>query len=98
MLCPIADFSINDVWDYLLQTPSPWGANNRDLVTLYRNAQDGECPLVIDTSTSSCGNSRFGCWVCTVVQKDHSMEALIENGEDWLLTSRFQDMLAETQD
>ena len=96
---PIAEFTVNDVWDYLLQTPSPWGANNRDLVTLYRNAQDGECPLVIDTSTASCGNSRFGCWVCTVVQKDHSMEALIENGEDWLQPLLdFRDMLAETQD
>lgn len=31
---------------------------------------DGECPLVIDSSTPSCGNSRFGCWVCTMVTED----------------------------
>ena len=95
---PIAEFSLKDVWDYLLQNPSPWGANNRDLVTLYRNAQDGECPLVVDTSTPSCGNSRFGCWVCTVVKSDHSMEALIDSGEEWLEPLlEFRDMLAETQ-
>ena len=95
---PIAEFSLKDVWDYLLQNPSPWGANNRDLVTLYRNAQDGECPLVVDTSTPSCGNSRFGCWVCTVVKSDHSMEALVERGEEWLEPLLdFRDMLAETQ-
>jgi len=96
---PIADFTVNDVWTYLLQLPSPWGANNRDLVTMYRNAQAGECPLVVDRTTPSCGNSRFGCWVCTVVTKDKSMEALIESGEDWLQPLlKYRDLLASTQD
>jgi DNA sulfur modification protein DndC len=81
---PIADFSADDVWTYLLQVPSPWGSNNRDLAALYRNANAGECPLVIDTSTPSCGNSRFGCWVCTVATRDSSMEALIDSGEEWM--------------
>lgn len=81
---PIADFSTDDVWTYLLQVPSPWGSNNRDLAALYRNANAGECPLVIDTSTPSCGNSRFGCWVCTVATRDSSMEALIDSGEEWM--------------
>ena len=96
---PVEDFSVDDVWTYLLQWPSPWGNNNRDLVTLYRNAQDGECPLVVDTTTPSCGNSRFGCWVCTVVARDKSMEAMIDNGEDWMEPLLdFRDLLAETQD
>lgn len=96
---PIEDFNVEDVWTYLLQVPSPWGSNNRDLVTLYRNAQAGECPLVVDKTTPSCGNSRFGCWVCTVVTKDKSMEAMIENGEEWLEPMlEFRDLLASTQD
>lgn len=81
---PIKDVLTEEVWQYLLQAPSPWNSSNRDLVTLYRNANGGDCPLVIDTTTASCGNSRFGCWVCTVVSRDKSMEALIENGEDWM--------------
>jgi DNA sulfur modification protein DndC len=81
---PIADFTTEDVWTYLFQVPSPWGNNNRDLAALYRNASAGECPLVIDTSTASCGNSRFGCWVCTVASRDSSMESLIDNGEEWM--------------
>ncbi len=94
---PVADFTTQDVWNYLLQVPSPWGGNNRELVTLYRNASAGECPLVIDTSTPSCGNSRFGCWVCTVAQKDSSMEALVDNGQDWLEPLLdFRQYLAET--
>lgn len=96
---PIEDFSLNDVWSYLLQVPSPWGANNRNLVTLYRNAQAGECPLVVDDKTSSCGNSRFGCWVCTVVTRDKAMEAMIDNGEEWMQPLLdFRDLLSKTQD
>ncbi len=96
---PIEDFSTNAVWTYLLQVPSPWGNNNRDLVTMYRNAQAGECPLVVDKTTQSCGNSRFGCWVCTVVNRDASMEAMIDNGEEWLEPLlQFRNMLAGTQD
>jgi DNA sulfur modification protein DndC len=96
---PIEDWSTNDVWTYLLSTPSPWGNNNRDLVAMYRNANAGECPLVVDTKTPSCGNSRFGCWVCTVVERDKTMEAMIENGEEWMTPMlEFRDWLASTQD
>jgi len=97
---PVADFSTDDIWTYLLQNPSPWGRVNRDLAALYRNASAaGECPLVIDKTTPTCGNSRFGCWVCTVAQRDSSMESLVENGEEWLeplLT--FRDWLMTTVD
>jgi DNA sulfur modification protein DndC len=96
---PIADFSTDDVWSYLLQNQSPWGNDNRDLVAMYRNAASGECPLVVDTSTPSCGNSRFGCWVCTVVERDKAMEAMIDSGEEWLTPLlEYRDMLSETQD
>jgi len=80
---PIEDWDYRDVWAYLLQAPSPWRDNNRNLITFYRKA-DGECPLVIDKSTPACGGSRFGCWVCTVVERDRSLEGLIEDGETWL--------------
>jgi DNA sulfur modification protein DndC len=81
---PIEDLTANDVCIYLLHVPSPWGGDNRGLVTLYKRAAGGECPLVIDTSTPSCGQSRFGCWTCTVVENDRSMESLVELGEDHL--------------
>ena len=95
---PIENFSVDDVWTYLLQKTNPWGNNNRDLLALYKSAQDGECPLVVDDTTAPCGNSRFGCWVCTVVKKDRSMEALVEGGEDWMEPLLdFRNELAETQ-
>jgi len=81
---PIKSVTIDELWQYMLQVPCPWGSDNRELVTLYKNANSGDCPLVIDKTTPSCGNSRFGCWVCTVVDRDKSMEGLIENGEEWM--------------
>jgi len=96
---PVADFSTEDVWGYLLQNPNPWGNHNRDLLALYKSANAGECPLVVDDTTPSCGNSRFGCWVCTVVSKDHAMEALVDGGEEWMVPLlEFRNLLASTQD
>lgn len=96
---PIEHFSTDDVWTYLLSVRSPWGSNNRDLVTLYRNAQAGECPLVVDTTTPSCGNSRFGCWTCTVVERDKSMEAMIDSGQEWMEPLlELRDWLASTRE
>ena len=72
---------------------------SRNLITLYRNATGGDCPLVIDDTTPSCGNSRFGCWTCTVVNKDKSMEGLIEHGEEWMQPLMdIRNFLVETRD
>ncbi|MCT7949351.1 DNA phosphorothioation system sulfurtransferase DndC [Ancylothrix sp. C2] len=77
---PIEDWRNDEVWLYLNQWPNPWGHSNKDLFSMYRGATaDNECPLVVDTSTPSCGDSRFGCWVCTMVSQDKSMEAMIQN-------------------
>ncbi|NOK58226.1 MAG: 3'-phosphoadenosine 5'-phosphosulfate sulfotransferase (PAPS reductase)/FAD synthetase [Chloroflexi bacterium AL-W] len=96
---PIEAFTVNDVWKYLGQVPPPWGGDNRYLASLYRSANSGECPMVLDLSTPSCGSSRFGCWVCTVVTKDKAMEAMIDNGEEWMVPMlEFRDFLAATQE
>lgn len=85
---PIEDWSNDDVWTFLMQLKNPWGHNNKELLTMYQGASaDGECPLVVDASTPSCGDSRFGCWVCTLVEKDKSMQAMIQNDseKEWML-------------
>ena len=80
---PMEDWSDDDVWAFLMQYKNPWGYSNMDLLTMYRGATaDNECPLQIDKSTPSCGKSRFGCWVCTMVEKDKSMEAMIANDQE----------------
>ena len=80
---PIEDWSNDDVWLFLLENPNPWGQDNMDLFHMYKGATEGgECPLVVSSGTPSCGDSRFGCWVCTLVEKDKSMQAMIHNDEE----------------
>jgi DNA sulfur modification protein DndC len=96
---PLQDITTNEVWQYLMQVDAPWGGKHKELQTLYRNANtDGDCPLVIDETTPSCGQSRFGCWVCTVVARDKSMEGLVLNGDDWMEPlMEFRDVLITTR-
>jgi DNA sulfur modification protein DndC len=96
---PLQDITTNEVWQYLMQIDAPWGGKHKELQTLYRNANtDGDCPLVIDETTPSCGQSRFGCWVCTVVSRDKSMEGLVQNGDDWMEPlMEFRDVLINTR-
>ncbi|MBS2965626.1 DNA phosphorothioation system sulfurtransferase DndC [Actinocrinis puniceicyclus] len=85
---PIEAWSSDEVWMYLMQFSNPWGYSNKDLLTMYQGASaDSECPLVVDTSTPSCGDSRFGCWTCTLVEQDKSMTAMITNDaeKEWML-------------
>lgn len=85
---PIEDWSNDDVWLFLMQVENPWGFDNKALLTMYQGASpDGECPLVVDSTTPSCGDSRFGCWVCTLVDQDRSMHAMIQNDQEkeWML-------------
>lgn len=95
----IEDWETEEVWNYLLDNPSPWGANNKDLFYMYRDASDGECPLVIDLQAPSCGKSRFGCWCCTVVRQEKALSSLIKNGETWLAPLQvLREMLLVTQE
>ena len=85
MFAPLADLGDDDVWKILMQRRPPWGGSHRDLITLYRNAGGGECPLVLTKEDApSCGTTspRFGCWTCTVVKKDKSMRGLIDAGHE----------------
>lgn len=96
---PIKDLSTDEIWTYLLQAPCPWGGDNSELIGMYKDANSGECPLVVDDSTQPCGNSRFGCWVCTVVKRDRSMEGFVDAGyENYEYLLEFRNWLYELRD
>jgi DNA sulfur modification protein DndC len=85
---PVSSWTSDDVWEYLIENENPWNYDNIALFHIYRGATpDAECPLVVDKSTPSCGDSRFGCFVCTMVSEDKSMQAMIQNDEDrrWMM-------------
>ncbi|HCE4787906.1 TPA: DNA phosphorothioation system sulfurtransferase DndC [Vibrio parahaemolyticus] len=95
-------YGVKNIWKdvYDLEWENPWGGKNLVLWNLYKDSSgQGECPMVIDETTPSCGNSRFGCWTCTVVTKDRAMESLIQNGEEWMAPLlEFRNKLAFTTD
>jgi len=84
---PIKNLLFEEIWYIINSVPCPWGFDNNKLFQIYANASadDYECPTVVTNKDhTSCGQSRFGCWVCTVVKEDKSMRALINNGFEWL--------------
>ena len=105
VFAPLAELDDEDVWKVLMQRRAPWGGTHRSLITLYRNAGGGECPLVLSKEDApSCGTTspRFGCWTCTVVAKDRSMRGLIASGhEDAAVLERlfdFREWLVELRE
>ncbi len=102
---PLKELTNDDVWITLKQNRPPWGGTYQELISLYKDASGGECPFVMTTGDApSCGTSsaRFGCWTCTVIEKDRSLDALIDNGHEYLEPlAKFRDRLkklSETPD
>ncbi|WP_199900206.1 DNA phosphorothioation system sulfurtransferase DndC [Neisseria weaveri] len=98
---PIVDLSTDDVWEFLASNNPPWGGTHNALIKLYREAAGGECPIVLSQEEApGCGtnSSRFGCWTCTVVNKDKSLQGFVDVGKteyqplidfrDWLVEIR----------
>lgn len=98
---PIKELMLEEVWGIINSIPSPWGFDNQILFKIYADASadDYECPTVVtDDNHRSCGQSRFGCWICTVVKEDKSMSSLIKNGVEWMKPLlEFRDRLVENR-
>ncbi len=96
---PISDWTTDQVWAFLQDTPPPWGDSHDSMLNLYRQASGDECHLILDLISPSCGGSRFGCWTCTVVKKDLSMQGFIRTGEEWMQPLNvFRDWLKEARE
>lgn len=89
VLSPIKHWSNEDVWTYLsntkeLNTPLPWNDHSYMMSLYDKGSGEGDCNIALNPESPSCGKTRFGCWVCTVVEKDRSMEGMLKNGEEWM--------------
>ena len=98
---PIMHITTDQVWEMLASKSPSWGGTHGALVKLYRDASGGECPVVMSANDApGCGtnSSRFGCWTCTVVEKDKSLQGFVDVGKhefmplldfrDWLKSIR----------
>ena len=99
---PLTEIPNSLVWEFLLlnDAMTPWGSDNKYLFSLYQGENLGEESSVVGEIDKDkipiTGNSRFGCWICTMVKEDKSLKAFIENGETWLIPLReFRNWLLE---
>lgn len=91
---PLTEIPNEIVWEFLLKddAKTPWGSDNKYLFSLYQGENLGEEQSVIGEIDKDkipvTGNSRFGCWICTMVKEDKSLLTFIERGETWLIPLR----------
>ena len=91
---PLTEIPNSDVWKFLLKddAKTPWGSDNKYLFSLYQGENMGEEQSVVGEIDKDkipvTGNSRFGCWICTMVKEDKSLKAFIDKGETWLIPLR----------
>jgi DNA sulfur modification protein DndC len=101
---PLTEIANELVWEYLLKDDgiSSWGVDMKYLFSLYQGEDLGEEQSVIGQIDKDkipvTGNSRFGCWCCTIVKVDKSLQRFIDNGakeleplrefRDWLVSIR----------
>jgi DNA sulfur modification protein DndC len=93
VLSPIKDWTTLEVWKYLNAHPAPWGSHE-DMMKLYSKGAilpdgtvrdgDADCNIALNPEAPSCGKTRFGCWTCTVIDRDRSMEGMVQSGEEWM--------------
>lgn len=97
---PLTEIENELVWEYLLKDDgiSSWGVNFKYLFSLYQGEYLSEEQSVIGQVDKDkipvTGNSRFGCWCCTIVKTDKSLQRFISNGATNLIPLRdFRDWL-----
>jgi len=79
LFCPIANFSIEEVWENLLELEFPESVDIGKITEIYEKIS-GECPIVRLPDANPCSKGRFGCWTCTVVRQDKATQNLVKNG------------------
>lgn len=99
---PLTEIPNDKVWEYLLKgnALTPWGADCKYLFQLYQGENLGEEQSTLGEIDKSkiavTGNSRFGCWICTMVAEDKSLKNFIDKGCKELIPLRdFRNWLVE---
>lgn len=99
---PLSRIPNDIVWKYLLKDNgvSAWNTDNNYLYSLYQGEDLGEEESVIGEvnkeNLAITGNSRFGCWICTMVKEDKSLKNFIDHGSTELIPLRdFRNWLLE---
>lgn len=91
---PLSEVRNENIWEYLLRGDgkSAWNTDNQYLYNLYQgenlSEEDSVVGQVNKDNMKVTGNSRFGCWVCTMVKEDKSLKNFIDHGASELIPLR----------
>lgn len=95
---PLENLTTAEIWDYLKKVNPGWGGTNEELIRLYAG-ESTEISFIMNSTMPPSGTSRFGCWTCTVVDKDHAIQALIDEGHtEYIPMQQFRDKLRRIRD
>lgn len=102
---PLTEIPNERIWAFLLSgdAKTPWKSDNKYLFSLYQGENLGEEESALgqidENKMKVTGNSRFGCWICTMVKEDKSLKNFIDNGETWLIPLRdFRNWLVDVRE
>ena len=95
---PLENLTTEEVWDYLKHSMPGWGVSNEELIKLYAGEKE-DISFIMNSTAPPSGTSRFGCWTCTVVEKDHAIQCLIDEGHtEYIPLQNFRNKLKAIRD
>ena len=83
---PLLSLTTDEVWEYIKYNEKKWGINMQYLKKLYSE------------EFGSMNGFRTGCWVCTLVKRDQSLEKLAEREPELVPLIEFRKFLLEIRD
>jgi len=79
---PLLNLNTDEIWEYIKYNEKKWGVSMQYLRELYSNVN----------------GFRTGCWVCTLIKKDQSLEKLAETNSGLIPFIEFRKFLLEVRD
>jgi len=83
---PLLNLNTSEIWEYLSYNERKWGINLQHLKDLYSIVSDG------------VNGFRTGCWVCTLIKRDKSLERLMEKQPELKPLVEFRNLLVGIRD
>ena len=83
---PLLNLNTNEIWEYIGYNEKKWSVDMQYLKELY------------SVTSGNINGFRTGCWVCTLVKKDKSLEKLAKTKPELIPLIEFRNFLLEIRD
>jgi len=83
---PLLYLNTNEIWEYIEYNEKKWGVSMQHLKQLY------------SVDSNNVNGFRTGCWVCTLIKRDQSLEKFAETKPELIPLIEFRKFLLEIRD